>query len=202
MQQGCLAWSHPAPYIADMLRRLAALIALFWAGSIGSAHAQSSAGAGTNSQQVHSRGYPSLLRRPVESRNRDAETAKALAEQPVAKPLDAAVLAELSRLNAQAAAAAQGFERNFAASDRVVASAGGAPVASESWISAQEAISVLDAGRYDSVTALASLDSIYVAQLNAGGDASMVAGYRTPVLAMVDAQNDRLDSLRFRLARP
>lgn len=170
---------------------------------MGSAHAQTAAAAGAQAgRPVHARGYPSLLRRPVESRNRDAEIARALAAQPVAKPLDAAVLAELGRLNAQAAAAAQGFERNFTASDRIVASAGGAPVASESWVSAHTAISALDASRYDSVTALASLDSIYVAQLNAGGDAAVVETYRTPVLAMVDAQNDRIDSLRFRLARP
>jgi len=202
-RRGRLAQWRSAAYIARMLRRLTALVALFWAGLLGSAHAQAPSTTGAQAgRPVHARGYPSLLRRPVESRNRDAEIARVIAEQPVAKPVDAAVLAELGRLSGQAAAAEQGFERDFAASDRIVSSAGGAPVASEAWVSAQEAISALDAGRYDSVTALASLDSIYVAQLNAGGDLAVVEGYRTPVLAMVDRQNDRLDSLRFRLARP
>lgn len=193
-----LARLRASTYIAStMLRRLATMIALLWAGSIESAHAQSQA-----QVQVRMRAYPSLLRRPVESRDRDAEIAKALAEQPPAKPLDAAVLTELGKLNAQAMTAAQAFDRDYATSSRLVGTAQGTAVASESWVSAQEAISALDAGRYDSVIALAGLDTIYVQLLDAGGDAAAVDGYRAPVLAMVDSQNDRLDSLRARLARP
>lgn len=174
-----------------MFRRFAALAALLWIGSIESAQAQ-----------VSGRAYPSLQRRPVESRNREHEIAKAVAEAPVPAGLDPATQAELVRLGAQATVAGQGFDRAYAASDRAVAAANGAPVSSEAWVTAQEAISALDAGRYDSVTALAGIDSIYVAQLNAGADARAVMGYRAPVLAMVDGQNDRLDSLRFRLTRP
>ncbi|HEX7858080.1 MAG TPA: hypothetical protein VF503_30730 [Sphingobium sp.] len=171
-----------------MLRRLAALSALVLFGSIESAQAQ--------------RTYPSLSRRPVESRDRDAEIAKAALAQPTIKPLDQSVVTELTRLGTRASAAAQSFDQDFAASDRSVAAAQNAPPASEAWITAQEAISALDAKRFESVTALAGMDTIYVDQLNAGGDASTVEGYRTPVVAMVDKQNDRLDSLRFRLKQP
>ncbi|MCE7795007.1 hypothetical protein LWE61_00395 [Sphingobium sufflavum] len=173
-----------------MLRRLTALLALLWFGSVESAHAQQ-------------RTYPSLSRRPVESRDRDAELAKA-AEQVVApRPLDAAVLAELGRLSTQATAGGSAFDRDVAQSDRAVAAAAGtASVSSEAWILAQQALSALDASRFDSVSALAGMDSIYVEQLNGGRDVSAVEGYRAPVLAMVDRQNDRLDSLRFRLTRP
>lgn len=174
-----------------MLRRLAALTALLWVGPIESAHAQ-----------VAGRGYPSLARRPVESRDRDAEIAKAIAEQPAATPLGGDVQSELARLAKQASAAGQAFDRDYAASDRAVTAAGNAPAASENWVVAQEAISALDAGRYDSITALASMDSIYVAQLNAGADTGAIDSLRAPVAAMVDRQNDRLDSLRFRLAKP
>ncbi|MET0240927.1 MAG: hypothetical protein ABW184_13640 [Sphingobium sp.] len=172
-----------------MIRRLAALIAILSFGSIESAHAQS-------------RAYPSLSRREVESRDRDAEIAKAAAEQPVVKPLDATVTADLGKLGSQATTAGQAFDRDYPASARAVSAAGQAPVGSESWVVAQQAISALDAQRFDAVTALAGMDSIYIAQLNDGGDSATVATYRAPVLAMVDQQNDRLDSLRFRLSRP
>lgn len=180
----------PAAYIpVIMFSRLATLFAFLWFGSVESVHAQQ-------------RGYPSLLRRPVESRDRDSELAKAAAELTAPRPLDAALVTELGRLSRQAKTGGAAFERDFAASDRAVAGAGGASVSSESWIVAQQALSVLDASRFDSISALAGMDNIYVEQINSGGDVVSVEGYRTPVLAMVDRQNDRLDSLRARLTRP
>ncbi len=172
-----------------MIRRLATLLALLWFGSVESAHAQ--------------RSYPSLSRRPVESRDRDAEVAKAAAAEPVtARPLDPAVVSELAKLSSTANAGASAFDKGLADSDRAVGAAKGAAIASESWVVAQEALSVLDASRFGSVTALAGIDTIYINQLDMGGDASAVDAYRMPVLAIVDGQNDRLDSLRDRLARP
>lgn len=196
MESFCPALSYrlapgcTASYIPDiMLRRLATLFALLWFGSVESAQAQH-------------RAYPSLSRRLVESRDRDTELVKAEAQQPATKPLDAAVLAELGRLGMQATVGGNAFDSDLSASDRAVAAAGGASVSSESWIVAQQALSVLDASRFDSVSALAGMDSIYVEQINSGGDVAAVEGYRAPVLAMVDRQNDRLDSLRFKLTRP
>lgn len=176
-------------YIAGvMLRRLATLAAILLFGPIDASQAQ--------------RIYPSLAPRPIETRDRDAEIAKAALDQPPPAPLDASVASELARLNTQALAAAKAFDQDFAASDRTVNAARSSAATSEAWVMAQEAISALDARRYDSVTALASIDSIYVEQLNRGGDMTAVDGYRAPVAAMVDGQNDRLDSLRFRLAQP
>lgn len=185
----CLRLAPRLPKSRNMIRRLAALLALLWFGSIESAHAQQ-------------RAYPSLSRRPVESRDRESEVVQAQAQLVTAKPLDAAVVSELARLRAQASAGGVVFDRELSASDRAVAAATSAPVASEAWVTAQEALSVLDAGRFDSVTALAGMDVLYVEQLNAGGDAAALQAYRAPVLSMVDGQNDRLDSLRGRLARP
>jgi len=180
-------------YIAAiMLRRIAALSALLLFGTAEPGLAQSRA----------QRGYPSLAPRSIETRDRDAEIAKAALDQPMPKPLAPALTAELARLGTQASTAGQAFDQDYAASTRLVAAADGTAPASEAWVAAQEAISALDARRFDSVTALASIDSIYVDQLNVGGDASTVEGYRTPVAVMVDGQNDRLDSLRFRLAQP
>jgi hypothetical protein len=171
-----------------MLRRIAALAAFILFGSVEPAGAQ--------------RSYPSLAPRKIETRDRDAEVARAALNQPAIKPLDSAITAELTRLRMQATAAGQAFDKDFADSDRTVGAARDSAPASEAWVLAQEAISALDARRFDSVTALAGLDSIYVDQLNQGGDALTVEGFRAPVAAMVDGQNDRLDSLRFRLSQP
>jgi hypothetical protein len=171
-----------------MLRRLATLAAFILFGSVEPGQAQ--------------RSYPSLAPRRIETRDRDAEIARAALNQPAIKPLDEAVTAQLTRLRTQATVAGQAFDQNFAASDRVVGAARDSAPTSEAWVVAQEAISALDARRFDSVTALAGMDSIYVDQLNQGGDAGSVEGFRAPVAAMVDGQNDRLDSLRFRLSQP
>ena len=171
-----------------MLRRLAALSALLLFGSVESVHAQ--------------RAYPSLSRRAVESRDREAEITRAAIDRPAIKPLESSIRNELARLGAQAEAAGRAFDQDYGVSGQAVAVAGNAVPASESWVLAQEAISALDARRFDSVTALASIDMIYVDQLDKGGDAATVEGYRTPVATMVDGQNDRLDSLRFRLSQP
>jgi hypothetical protein len=172
-----------------MIRRLAALTAVLLFGSIDSASAQP-------------RSYPSLSRRAVEGRDRDAEIARTVAQAPVVKPLSDSVVNRLTRLGTQAATGGAAFDRSMPACDAAVAAAGRAAVASESWVVAQQAVSALDTDRFDSVAALAGMDSIYVEQLNDGGDAAAVESYRAPVLAMVDRQNDRLDALRVRLTSP
>lgn len=191
-QPARLAPAHGISYIARaMIRRLTTLLALLWFGSVESAQAQH-------------RTYPSLSRRAVESRDRDAELIRSLAEQQQTPPkaVDPTILAELRRLETQADAGGTAFDKDLAGSDRAVGAAGSAAVASEAWVVAQQSVSALDASRFDSVSALAGLDSIYVEQLNGGGDVATVDGYRAPVLAMVDRQNDRLDMLRSRLAKP
>lgn len=162
--------------------------------------------------QAIARGYPSLSRRPVESRDRDAEiAAKATAQQAQATRSaseDPALAAEVAALAARATAASGAFDTRLESSQRVVAAGRGAAIGSEAWVVAQQAISLLDSARYDSVAALASLDTLFVERSNAPDpgravtDSTTIDRERQRVLAMVDRQNDRLDALKADLARP
>ena len=183
-----------------MIRRLTALFALIWLGPVDAAVAQ------------HRSAYPSLSRRPVESRNRDAEVAakasaqQAQAAQPAAE--DPALVAETTALGQRTAAASSAFDARFEASQRSVAAGRSASIGSEAWVAAQQAISLLDSDRYDSVAALASLDTLYAERSNvpdtsrAATDSATIDRERQLVLAMVDRQNDRLDALKAGLAQP
>ncbi len=81
-------------------------------------------------------------------------------------------------------------------------------MSSESWVTAQLAISALEAARNDSVSALASLDTLYVERSNAlaedqaKGGVEQIDAARKVALAIVDAQNDRIDAVKGRLAQP
>jgi len=161
-----------------MLRRLTALFAPFVAllgfGPASLANATPS-----------SSSYPSLAPRPVESRERDVQA-----------------------LSTRASDAARLFDAAFADSRGAIAAARGAAPGSEAWVMAQQAISRLDADRYACVTALASLDTLYAERSmledigRAKADIATIDGVRLRVLAMVDSQNDRLDSLKAALSQP
>ena len=75
-------------------------------------------------------------------------------------------------------------------------------------MAAQTALSALESARNDSVSALASLDVLYVERSNAAAEGKVSGGIetidaaRTSALAIVDSQNDRLDALKGRLAQP
>lgn len=153
--------------------------------------------------------YPSLLPRPVESRDRDKEAATAAREAGVsAAPAaaDPALVAEVDALAVRAAEAAAAFDRSYGEGSRTAAAASGAVAGSEAWVTAQQWISVLQSDRYGSVAALATLDTLYAARANsddpaqAAADLAVIAAARGPVVAMVDSQNDRLDALSLRLA--
>src|SRR3546814_20491122 len=97
------------------------------------------------------------------------------------------------------------FDANVSGAQQKAAEAAGSAVSSEAWVAAQLAISTLESDRYDSVSALASLDTLYIRRLNAvaGGEvqggSNVIAKARADVLAMVDRQNDILDGLKKRL---
>src|SRR3546814_2767610 len=99
------------------------------------------------------------------------------------------------------------FDANVSGAQQKAAEAAGSAVSSEVWVAAQLAISTLESDRYDSVSALASLDTLYIRRLNAvaGGEvqggSNVIAKARADVLAMVDRQNDILDGLKKRLDR-
>lgn len=169
-----------------ILRRLLPTFALFLSGCAGTLT-----------------GYPSLAKRAVENAPvGEAPTASVAAEA------DPAVQAQVDRLARQAQAGNEAFDKVWPAADRTTRAATGSAVSSEAWVSAQTAISALEAARNDSVSALASLDTLYVQRSNAlaegkaEGTVDQVDTARKAALAIVDSQNDRLDAIKGRLAQP
>lgn len=169
-----------------ILRRLLPTFALFLSGCAGTLT-----------------GYPSLAKRAVENAPvGEAPTASVAAEA------DPAVQAQVDRLARQAQAGNEAFDKAWPAADRTTRAATGSAVSSEAWVSAQTAISALEAARNDSVSALASLDTLYVQRSNAlaegkaEGTVDQVDTARKAALAIVDSQNDRLDAVKSRLTQP
>ncbi len=153
--------------------------------------------------------YPSLLPRPVETRDRDAEAATEASEataNPAPVAADPALAAEVATLAARAAEAAAAFDRIYDEGSRSADAAAASSPGSEQWVTAQRWISALQSNRYGSVAALATLDTLYAGRANgddpaqAAADVAAIAGARAAVVAMVDSQNDRLDALSLRLA--
>ena len=169
-----------------ILRRLLPSIALFLSGCAGTLT-----------------GYPSLAKRAVEN----APVGEAPAA-PAPVEADPALLAQVDRLAVQARAGSAAFDKAWPGADRATRAAAGAAVSSESWVTAQLAISALEAARNDSVSALASLDTLYVERSNAlaedkvKGGVEQIDAARKVALAIVDSQNDRIDAVKGRLAQP
>ncbi|HKR17586.1 hypothetical protein [Rhizorhapis sp.] len=147
--------------------------------------------------------YPSLARRPIESQGSEiaSPTPTEVQEDPV-------LAKQVEGLVEKARAGAAAFDAGLPKARQQVDAAAGSAVSSEAWVTAELAISTLESNRYDSVFALASLDTLYVSRMNAiaageaktGGD--VVDRARADVVAIVDRQNDTLDALRNRLATP
>ncbi|MCW2363661.1 MULTISPECIES: hypothetical protein [Sphingobium] len=174
-----------------MLRRLTAFFALMILGSAVNA-------------QADPRAFPSLAKRPVESRDRTVPPAPAI--KPAAT--DPALATQVDRFTREAGSADTAFQSLLAGSRASVAAGAGAAPNSESWVTAQTAISALDSARYESVAALAALDTLFVERQDAedaarvAADLAVIDPARVRVLAMVDAQNDALDALRRQLPQP
>ncbi|MFY9351380.1 hypothetical protein [Sphingobium sp.] len=147
--------------------------------------------------------YPSLAKRPIES----APVAD-VAPPPAPVPADAALSAEIASYVEQADKGAAAFDAAHDKADRAVRAAAGAAVSSDAWVAAQVAISALEAARNDSVSALASLDTLYVQRSNAVADGKATGGLddidaaRAAALSLVDQQNDRIDAMKARLPQP
>lgn len=147
--------------------------------------------------------YPSLAKRPIES----APVAD-VAPPPVPAPADPALSAEIARYVEQADKGAAAFDAAHEKADRAVRAAAGAAVSSDVWVAAQVAISALESARNDSVSALASLDTLYVQRSNAVADGKAAGGLedidaaRAAALSLVDQQNDRIDAMKARLPQP
>ena len=148
-------------------------------------------------------GYPSLAKRAIE----DAPIAEAAAQPSPVAP-EPELVQSVDRLTAQAQAGGAAFDKAWPAADKAARAASGSAVSSEAWVAAQTALSALESARNDSVSALASLDVLYVERSNAAAEGKVSGGIetidaaRTSALAIVDSQNDRLDALKGRLAQP
>ena len=147
--------------------------------------------------------YPSLAKRPIES----APVAQA-APPPAPVAADAQLTEQIARFTAQAETGRTGFDAAYAKAEKAARAASGSSVSSDAWVAAQVAISALETARNDSVSALASLDTLYVNRTSAIADGKESGGLdaldsaRTTALAIVDSQNDRIDALKAQLAQP
>lgn len=147
--------------------------------------------------------YPSLAKRPIES-----APVATVAPPPAPVPADPALSAEIARYVEQADKGAAAFDAAHERADRAVRGASGASVSSDAWVAAQVAISALESARNDSVSALASLDTLYVTRSNAIADGEAAGGLddidaaRAAALSLVDQQNDRIDAMKARLPQP
>lgn len=104
-------------------------------------------------------GAPSLAKRPVEGRLNVAPPPVVVAPP---GPLPDDLAGRLARWESDGAAGQQAFSAERDVAVRLVGAAGGAPVASESWVVAQQAISRLVAARAPLTAALGDIDRLYV----------------------------------------
>ncbi|WP_447757389.1 hypothetical protein [Sphingopyxis fribergensis] len=102
---------------------------------------------------------PSLAKRPVEGRFDVAPPAVVVAPP---GPLPADLAGRLARWESDGAAGQQGFAAERDSTASLVSAAAGAPVASERWVVAQQAISRLIAARAPLTGALADIDRLYL----------------------------------------
>jgi len=102
---------------------------------------------------------PSLAKRAVEGRFDVAPPAVVIAPP---GPLPSDLAGRLERWEADGATGQQAFAAERAATASAVSAAAGAPVASERWVVAQQAISRLIAARAPLTGALADIDRLYI----------------------------------------
>ena len=158
------------------------------------------------------RSYPSLTRRPAEANVASAPVASVAPPAVVTAPAisdDFAALAPtIEALSAQARDGEAAFEAAYGRVSDQVRSATNAAISSEAWVAANLGISALESARNGSVSALASLDTLYADRMNAiaqgksTGGADRIDSARRAALAIVDTQNDKLDGLKAALPQP
>jgi len=156
------------------------------------------------------RGYPSLAKRPMESNvPGDAVITQDLTrDEEAAQPVEPGLIAQLTTLTKQSEKGKAAFDAVYSIVAPRVRLADGAAISSEKWVAANVDLGQLEQARYDSVYALASLDTLYADRMRAvaagevQGGVAEIESARAPVLSMVDAQNDRVDELRAVLKEP
>lgn len=179
-----------ACYGTGMIRANARLLSLFLAVSLAPGLAACSS-AGT---------YPSLAYRPVERVTPVAPDPSAtVAPLP---PPSADLTTRIAGILTTAEQADGAFTAKRPAAERAVSSAGSR--GSDSWLTAQVAVSTLQASRDPAIAALAELDTMFAAARDAAPDqespsAQSISAARDKVQTQVDAQNDVISRLEAKL---
>lgn len=141
-------------------------------------------------------GYPSLLPRPIESRD-DSEPVR---PDPVAAP-DSALDARIAQTRAKAAEAAKRFQTVAATAESRVAVARGVAMGNEAWVGAQIALADLDAIRGETVELVTELEQEASARAQAGMPAYPALNHAIDeIAAHALAQAERVKMLEGALA--
>lgn len=151
-------------------------------------------------------GYPSLARRSFET-TVPAGPVPTVAEAPIAS--DADLLTRIEALRSQGQEGTAAFDASYGAVAERARAGASASVGSENWVVAEVAIARLEQERGPVMVALASLDSLYAERMNAAasGDAvpaalEAIEAARQPMLAAVESQNNRIETLKAMLSTP
>ena len=142
--------------------------------------------------------YPSLQPRAAEEIDPRLQPVRPINERPVA----ASLAAQLAALVDQARGAETAFEPAIAAAERLAAVAG-APQ-SESWITAQEALSAAIGARKPTALAQADIDALGASALQTHGgiapnDLKAIQRAAAEVASIANGQTERIDAVRKRL---
>jgi hypothetical protein len=142
--------------------------------------------------------YPSLRPRAAEAIDPRIPVVRPVNDRPVAP----ALAARLAALVDQARGASAAFDSAASAAERL-ASAAGAPQ-SESWISAQEALTAAIAARKATAQALGDIDEIAATALQtqrgiAPNDLAAIQRAASEVAALDSRQAERIDAIQRRL---
>ena len=143
--------------------------------------------------------FPSLAVRPIE-RELASEPQR---PAPPEAPSDPQLVSRVAELLGQVRQGEAAFRTALRAAQRATASAGGA--GSESWISAQQEISRLEAVRAPTVAALAELDALSVARSNvptAVADYSALTAAAEEAETLAAAQRAEIDRLSGAVSAP
>lgn len=142
--------------------------------------------------------YPSLAIRDAERVTGTAQPVEG-ETAPVPDTPSADLAGRLEQLTADARRAHAAFSAAAPGARQAVNAAGGASVASDSWVAAQMAVAGLEASRSRLLIALAQLDSLHVNAQLYGGGKDAIASARDAVDAMAREEDDTLATLLARL---
>ena len=143
---------------------------------------------------------PSLARRPAEA----IDPRLKIASEPTFGPVDPALAARLTQLIDAGKAGGQTFDAQVGQAQRLAGAAGAAQ--SESWISAQQAISGLEGARAQTTRALSDIDAIGAMRIQSGAgltaaDLRAVESASGELRALTDRQTSIIDQLAAGLER-